>query len=165
MLVLSLMFLKQSYYCQCVKVNEMKTSQSSKALKRKASDNEKNNTPSKRRHNGFKNKKNYKIGKIEFFMPSVWFVGLTPHEGPLLIKTIKSECLKISILISSFHDFIVLIYVLYYWIHSWNKYCRLCHKRLSLHVFRHKTLYTIILGISTSTRLSLGQDDQRLMFF
>lgn len=65
MLVLSLMFLKQSYYCQCVKVNEMKTSQSSKALKRKASDNEKNNTPSKRRHNGFKNKKNYKIGKIE----------------------------------------------------------------------------------------------------
>lgn len=35
------MFLKQIYYCQCVKVNEMKTSQSSKALKRKASDNEK----------------------------------------------------------------------------------------------------------------------------
>lgn len=114
---------------------------------------------------GSKIKRTTKSEKKNVFMPSVWFVGLTPHEGPLLIKTMKSECLKISILISSFHDFIVLIYVLYYWIHSWNKYCRLCHKRLSLHVSRHKTLYTIILGISTSTRLSLGQDDQRLMFF
>lgn len=65
------MFLKQSYYCQCVKVNEKKTSQSSKALKRKASDNEKNNTPSKRTHNGFKNKKELQNRKNRMFLCQV----------------------------------------------------------------------------------------------
>lgn len=78
------MFLKQIYYCQCVKVNEMKTSQSSKALKRKASDNEKNNTPSKRRHNGFKNKKNYKIGKIECFYAKCVVCWVDPTRRTLV---------------------------------------------------------------------------------
>lgn len=47
-------------------------------------------------------------------MLSVWFVGLILYEGFLLIKMMKLECLKISILILLFYDFIVLIYVFYY---------------------------------------------------